>query len=56
LQLQASLSRVLADNEHELSHTLHHLLKFLYEDLSVLNERINQIGHDIKALCQIQPR
>lgn len=56
LQLQASLSRILADNEHELSHTLHHLLKFLYEDLCVLNERINQIERDIKALCQIQPR
>jgi transposase len=56
LKLQASLMDALEDGDNGLSHTLRNLLKTLYDDMCALNERIEQIDRDIKALCQTQPR
>lgn len=56
LKLQASIISTLEDGSNGFSYTLRNLLKSLYDDLCVLNTRIEQIERDIKALCQTQPR
>ena len=56
IKLQASLIDALEDGSNDPSYTLRSLLKSLYDDLCVLNYRIEQIERDIKALCQNQPR
>ena len=56
LKLQKSLLEALEDGENDLSFTLRNLLNSLYDDLCVLNDRIDQTERDIKALCKTQSR
>lgn len=56
LKLKSSLFDVLEDASNSLSFTIRHLFKRLYDDMSLMDQNIDAIDNEIKALCQLHSR